>query len=49
LAPYASLTAGYSQMFGTETLQKLRGGDYKQTNNWAWLMISFKPVFIKEQ
>lgn len=48
MAPYASLTAGYSQMFGTETLQKLRGGDYKQTNNWAWLMISFKPVYIKE-
>ncbi len=47
LNDYASLSAGYSQMFGTETLAVIRGGDYKATNNWAWLMVTFKPVFLK--
>jgi hypothetical protein len=47
LNDYASLSAGYSQMFGTETLSVLRGGDHKANNNWAWLMLTFKPVFLK--
>jgi len=41
--------AGYSQMFGTETLQVIKGGDYKNTNNWAWVMITFKPVFFSKK
>ena len=41
------LSAGYSQMFGTETLQLLKGGDEKAMNNWAWVMLSFKPKLIK--
>jgi len=47
LNDFAALSAGYSQMFGTETLSVLRGGDHKATNNWAWLMVTFKPVFLK--
>lgn len=43
----AGISAGYSQMFGTESLRVLKSGDYKQTNNWAWLMFTFKPVFIQ--
>jgi hypothetical protein len=46
LAEKITLAAGYSQMFGTETLQQLKGGDYKAINNWAWLMLTFKPVFL---
>lgn len=46
LADKLTLSAGYSQMFGTETLQQLKGGDHKATNNWAWLMLTFKPVFL---
>lgn len=44
----ANVSVGYSQMFGSETLQALKGGDYKQTNNWVWAMISFKPTFFKQ-
>lgn len=48
LADNVTLSAGYSQMFGTNTLQKLNAGsDYNATNNWAWVMISFKPDFLK--
>ncbi len=46
LADKMTLSGGYSQMFGTQSLQQLRGGDYKATNNWAWLMVTFKPVFM---
>jgi hypothetical protein len=46
LADQLTLTTGYSQMFGTETLQRLRGGDHQATNNWAWMMLTFKPSFL---
>jgi hypothetical protein len=37
------LTGGYSQMFGSKTLEFLKAGDAGHTNNWAWLMISVNP------
>lgn len=36
-------TAGYSQMFGSATLERLKGGDAANTNNWVWMMVSFSP------
>ena len=47
LADYAQISGGYSQMFGTETLKALKGGDNNTTNNWAWIMFSFTPEFLK--
>jgi len=38
-----TLTGGYSQMFGSKTLEFLKAGDAGHTNNWAWLMISVNP------
>ncbi|PNQ72481.1 hypothetical protein C1T31_11875 [Hanstruepera neustonica] len=38
-----SFNLGYSQMFATETMEVLKGGDKDATNNWAWVMITFKP------
>jgi hypothetical protein len=37
------LVAGYSQMFGSSTLETLKTGDATKTNNWAWLMININP------
>ncbi|QED37371.1 hypothetical protein FK178_06400 [Antarcticibacterium arcticum] len=34
---------GYSQMFGSNTLELLKGGDASRIQNWAWVMISFHP------
>lgn len=42
----ATFSCGYSQMFGTSTLQQLKGGDHTSTNNWAWMMLAFKPKFL---
>ncbi|MBP7849361.1 MAG: hypothetical protein KA053_03710 [Lentimicrobiaceae bacterium] len=49
LNPQASIRLGYSQMFGTPSLEVLKGGDHAEVNNWAWCMLIFKPVFLKNQ
>lgn len=38
-----SISAGYSQMFGTETLEVLKGGNKDLDNNWAYVMVNFNP------
>ena len=38
-----SIGFGYSQMFGTETLEVLKAGDSSLVQNWAWLMVNFNP------
>jgi hypothetical protein len=49
------IAGGYSQMFGTETLQAVdypanpSGEYYKNTNNWAWIMLTFKPTFFNKE
>lgn len=37
---------GYSQMFATDTMEALRGGDKSAIQNWAWTMITFKPTLF---
>lgn len=43
-----SFNLGFSQLFATDTLLELRGGDIK-SNNWAWMMITFKPTLLKTE
>ncbi len=38
-----TLNAGYSQMFATESMEVLKGGDKDEQNSWGWVMITFKP------
>ncbi|MHA6280071.1 alginate export family protein [Salinimicrobium sp. CAU 1759] len=38
---------GYSQMFGTESLEALKGGDKDATQNWAWVMLNFNPKLLQ--
>ena len=50
-----NIAGGYSQMFGTETMQVVKYPDnpagefYKNSNNWAWLMITFKPTLFNKE
>lgn len=44
--PSAKITFGYSQMFGSESLEILKGGSKGTTNNWAYIMIAVTPKFI---
>lgn len=38
-----TVTGGYSQMFGSKTMEYIKTGDASHTNNWAWLMVSVNP------
>ncbi len=47
LAPGVNFKAGYSQMFATETMEALKGGNAEERNNWGWVMISMRPTLIE--
>lgn len=49
LAPDVTLHLGYSQMFGTDTMEALRGGDASLFTNWGWAMLTFKPTLFKSE
>lgn len=44
-----AISGGYSQMMATQTLQVLKGGNYKNSNNWGWVMVTFKPTFFSKR
>jgi hypothetical protein len=52
LSKSVTISLGYSQMFGTESLQNLRGGDRDATQNWARASVHFHPnlftIYSKE-
>lgn len=41
-----SVSLGYSQMFGSSSLEILKGGDKDKTQNWAWVMVNFSPTLF---
>ncbi len=42
------LGGGYSHMFGTSSMEAVKpgGGSKNAVANWAWVMVSFNPVFF---
>ncbi|MFY0686009.1 MAG: hypothetical protein JXQ90_02530 [Cyclobacteriaceae bacterium] len=44
MAPAVTLNAGYSQLFATETMEILKGGDRSDLQNWAFVMLTIKPT-----
>lgn len=47
LAQNVNLKVGYSQLFATESMELIKGGDQSDMQNWFWTMITFKPTFFK--
>lgn len=44
------VSAGYSQMFASGTLERLKNvTDASSANNWAWVMISFQPKIFSSK
>ena len=43
---YLTIVGGYSQMFATENMEIIKSGENDIVNNWAWLMLNFKPVLF---
>lgn len=46
---YVGLKSGYSQMFGTKSLEKLKGGNPNNGNNWAWVMLTVNPTLFSSK
>jgi len=44
-----TLNAGYSQMYATNTMEVIKGGDKDENNSWAWVMITFKPKLFSHK
>lgn len=47
LTKMVNLQLGYSHMLATKTMEALKGGKSGELNNWAYIMIAFKPEFFK--
>jgi hypothetical protein len=47
LSEVAALEIGYCNMFGTETLNQIKGGNKELDGQWAYVMLNFKPTFLK--
>lgn len=43
----AALSAGWSTMFATESMELIKGGDRNAGNHWAYIMLAVTPTFIK--
>lgn len=49
VSPFFKINAGYSQMFASNSLQALTGGNNNTTNNWGWVMVTFKPTLFEQK
>ncbi len=49
VSPEISFNLGYSQFFGSESLEFIKGGDKSEINNWAWMMFTFKPKLFESK
>lgn len=44
--PVTSISFGYSVMFGTQSLEVLKGGNKDELAHWAYVMLRFRPKFL---
>lgn len=43
ISPQASIRGGYSHLFASETMERIKGGDHTKLQNWLWVMVILKP------
>ena len=41
-----TMMIGYSTMFGTDTIDCVKGGDHSKWQDWAWISLNINPQFI---
>lgn len=41
-----NLKVGYSKMFGTDSMEILKGVNSSAPNSWGWVMLTIKPTFF---
>lgn len=47
-SPDFNLKLGYSQLYASASLETLKGKTGSGVNQWAWAMLTFKPVLFKQ-
>ena len=53
-AKNVTIAGGYSQLFATETMRAVKqptaydSDNYKNSNGWGWVMVTFKPTFFSK-
>lgn len=49
LTPDVNFKLGYSQLFSTQSLEALKGGEERKgLNQWTWAMLTIKPTFYSK-
>lgn len=46
LYKHIDLSFGYSRMFGSSSLEVLKGGNAGKLQHWAWISVNFNPVIF---
>ncbi len=44
--PISTLSAGWSIMFASQSMEQLKGGDHTAGQHWGYIMLSVTPAFI---
>lgn len=47
LSKLVNVKAGYSHLFASDSMKLLKG-NFDNTNNWAWVMVTIKPTLFKQ-
>ena len=47
LVPSVTCKIGYSQMFGTASMEALKGGNSGEVSNWGYVMLIMKPTLFQ--
>jgi len=45
-AENTEFSCGYSTMLSSQSMEILKGGDHSKYQQWAWIMLTFKPEFL---
>ncbi|MDP3353977.1 MAG: alginate export family protein [Flavobacteriaceae bacterium] len=43
VASNINFSAGYSKMYATSSMERLKGGDKDENTSWSWIMFTFNP------
>ncbi|PQJ81996.1 alginate export family protein [Polaribacter glomeratus] len=46
IAKNVNINGGFSKMYGTSSLEVLKGGERTANNSWTWVMVAFKPTLF---
>lgn len=44
-----ALSAGYSKMYGTNSMEIIKSGDKDEDNSWSWVMLTFSPKLFSSK